>query len=80
MKKFLKGLGIFFLVICILALLALGSGYAFLTIKLNNMQRVDIDEAAISREKYVYIEEHSSDAMKLVTINKLTPNHLIINY
>lgn len=45
---FLKGLGIFFLVICILALLALGSGYAFLTSKLNNMQQVDIDETAIT--------------------------------
>ena len=44
---FLKVLGIFFLVILILILIALGSGYALLTSKLNNMQQIDIDETGV---------------------------------
>lgn len=45
---FLKALGIFLLIVFILILIALGSGYALLTSKLNNMQQIDIDEAAIT--------------------------------
>lgn len=45
---FLKSIGIFFLVVLILALIALGCGYALLTSKLNNMQQIDIDETAIT--------------------------------
>ena len=45
---FLKGLGIFFIIILILLGLALGAGYAFLTNKLNNMDYIEIDESSIS--------------------------------
>ena len=44
---FLKFLGIFFIIILILLGLALGSGYAFITSKLNNMNHIDIDENSI---------------------------------
>lgn len=44
---FLKGLGIFFIIILILLGLALGAGYAFLTNKLSNMDYMEIDESSI---------------------------------
>ena len=44
---FLKGLGIFLLIILILLGLALGVGYAILTDKLSNMDYVEIDESSI---------------------------------
>ena len=44
---FLKGLGIFLLIILILLGLALGIGYAILTDKLSNMDYVEIDESSI---------------------------------
>ena len=45
--RFLKGLGIFLLIILILLGLALGVGYAILTDKLSNMDYVEIDESSI---------------------------------
>ena len=45
---FLKVLGILFIVIIVLVLIALGSGYAIITSKLNNMDYINIDESAIT--------------------------------
>ena len=44
MKKFFKVLGILILILVILAIIALGSGYFFIRGKLSKMQQVDIDE------------------------------------
>lgn len=45
---FLKVLGILFIIIIVLVLIALGSGYAIITSKLNNMDYINIDESAIT--------------------------------
>ena len=44
MKKIFKVLGILILILVILAIIALGSGYFFIRGKLSKMQQVDIDE------------------------------------
>lgn len=44
MKKFFKVLGILILILVILAIIAVGSGYFFIRGKLSKMQQVDIDE------------------------------------
>ena len=45
---FLKGLGIFFIVLIVIIASALAAGYAFLTHKLSNLNYVNIDESAIA--------------------------------
>ena len=45
---FLKGLGIFFIVLIVIIASVLAAGYAFLTHKLSNLNYVDIDESAIA--------------------------------
>ena len=45
---FLKGLGIFFIVLIVIIASALAAGYAFLTHKLSNLNYVNIDENAIA--------------------------------
>lgn len=45
---FLKGLGIFFIVLLVILGSALAAGYAFLTHKLSNLNYVDVDKSAIS--------------------------------
>ena len=45
---FLKGLGIFFIVLILIIASALAAGYAFLTHKLSNLNYVNIDESAIA--------------------------------
>ena len=45
---FLKGLGIFFLVVIIILGLLLGAGYAYISFKLGNLNHIDIDESLVS--------------------------------
>lgn len=45
---FLKGLGIFFIVLIVIIASALAAGYAFLTHKLSSLNYVNIDESAIA--------------------------------
>ena len=45
---FLKGLGIFFLVVIIILGLLLGAGYAYVSFKLGNLNHIDIDESLVS--------------------------------
>ena len=47
-SRFLKGLGIFFIVLIVIIASALAAGYAFLTHKLSNLNYVNIDESAIA--------------------------------
>ena len=45
---FLKGLAIFFLVIIIIIAILLGSGYAYISYKLGNLNHIDFDESSVT--------------------------------
>ena len=45
---FLKGLGIFFLVIIIILAILLGSGYAYISYKLGGLNHIDFDKSLVA--------------------------------
>ena len=62
---FLKGLGIFFIIILIILGLLLGAGYAFLTNKLSSMDYMEIDESSIAVNSGVeeYLKDYRNIAL-----------------
>ena len=62
---FLKGLGIFFIIILIILGLLLGAGYAFLANKLSSMDYMEIDESSIAVNSGVeeYLKDYRNIAL-----------------